>query len=291
MITTLSVGGWELRRVLAARSTLLLAAGIVAFFMALTAFKHQWLVPLDDRGHVLMTLYGSTALGQVLQVVAVVVTFFGLLVPFLAADGVAREYRQRTHELVMTTAVPGWALVAGRFVAVLVQTVAAALLALAGTLAAQALVHAAQPDFPAPDAGALLALWALLVVPAGVLLAGASFLAGTLAPRRGMVVKIAVVLVWIALAAVVDLARNLTWYPYWSPAGNALLGAAETAFVQAYVAIAGTTAAADPASVLRAQQTALDLRPWLLPHLGLAVIGLAGAAVAAAGFRRFRGLA
>jgi ABC-type transport system involved in multi-copper enzyme maturation permease subunit len=291
MFTTLSIGGWELRRVVAARSTLLLAAGIVAFFTALVAFKHEWLLPLDDRGHVLTTLYGSTALGQVYQVVAVVLTFFGLLVPFLAADGVAREHRQRTHELVMTTAVPGWALVAGRFVAVLVQTLVAALLALAGTLAAQALVHAAQPAFPAPNVGSLLALWGVLLLPAGVLLAGVSFLAGTLAPRRGMVVKIAVVLVWIALAAVVDLARQWTWYPYWSPAGNALLGAADTAFVQAYVAIAGTTAAVDPAIVLRAQGTALDLRPWLLPHLGLAAIGLAGAAVAAAGFRRFRGLA
>ena len=105
-----------------------------------------------------------------------------------------------------------------------------------------------------------------------------------------MVVKIAVVLVWIALAAIVDLTRTLAWYPFWSPAGNALLGVADTAFVQAYVAIAGTTTAADPAIALHAQQTALDLRPWMLPHLGLVAIGLAGAAAAAAGFRRFRGL-
>jgi ABC-type transport system involved in multi-copper enzyme maturation permease subunit len=290
MIETLSIGGWELRRVLATRSTPLLAAGITGFFVALVAFKHQWLLPLNDRGHVLTWLYGSSPLGQVYEVVAVVMTFFGLLVPFLAADGVAREHRQRTHELVMTTAVPAWALVAGRFVAVLAQTIAAALLALAGTLAALLLVHAAQPEFPAPDVRSLLALWAVLVVPAGVLLAGASFLAGTLAPRRGMVVKIAVVLVWIALAAVVDLTRTLDWYPFWSPAGSALLGVADTAFVQTYVAIAGTTTAADPTVALRAQQTALDLRPWMLPHLGLAAIGLAAAAAAAAGCRRFRGL-
>jgi ABC-type transport system involved in multi-copper enzyme maturation permease subunit len=290
MIETLTVGGWELRRVLATRSTVLLAAGITGFFLALVAFKHQWLLPLNDRGHVLMWLYGSSPLGQVYEVVAVVITFFGLLVPFLAADGVAREHRQRTHELVMTTAVPAWALVAGRFVAVLAQTLAAAVLALAGTLAALLLVHSAQPEFPAPDVPTLLSLWAVLVLPAGVLLAGASFLAGTLAPRRGMVVKIAVVLVWIALAAVVDLTRTVAWYPFWSPAGTALLGVADAAFVQAYVAIAGTTTATDPAIALRAQQTALDLRPWMLPHLGLAAIGLAGGATAAAGFRRFRGL-
>jgi ABC-type transport system involved in multi-copper enzyme maturation permease subunit len=290
MIETLTVGGWELRRVLATRSTLLLGAGITGFFLALVAFKHQWLLPLDDRSHVLMLLYGSSPLGQVYEVVAVVITFFGLLVPFLAADGVAREHRQRTHELVMTTAVPASTLVAGRFVAVLAQTVAAALLALAGTLAALLLVHSVQSGFPAPDVPSLLGLWAVLVVPAGVLLAGTSFLAGTLAPRRGMVVKIAVVLAWIALAAVVDLARPFAWYPFWSPAGNALLGVAGTAFVRTYVAIAGTTTAADPAIALHAQQTALDLRPWMLPHLGLAAIGLAAAAAAAAGFRRFRGL-
>jgi hypothetical protein len=112
MIETLSIGGWELRRVIASRSTLLLGAGITAFFVALVAFKHQWLLPLDDRTHVLVPLYGSSPLGEVYEVVAVVVTFFGLLVPFLAAEGVAREHRQRTHELVMTTAVPARALVA-----------------------------------------------------------------------------------------------------------------------------------------------------------------------------------
>jgi hypothetical protein len=190
----------------------------------------------------------------------------------------------------MTTAVPAWTLVAGRFVAVLAQTLTAALLALAGTLAAQLAVHATQPAFPTPDVRALLALWGLLVVPAGVLLAGVSFLAGTLAPRRGMVVKIGVVLVWIALAAVVDLTHQFGWYSYWSPAGNALLGVAGTAYVQAYMAIAGTTATADPGIALRAQEAMLDLRPWVLPHLGLVAIGLAGAAAAAAGFRRFRGL-
>jgi ABC-type transport system involved in multi-copper enzyme maturation permease subunit len=289
MVQTLTIGGWELRRVLAARSTLLFAAGITAFFMALVAFKHTWVLPLNDRSHVMALLYGSTPLGTVYEVVAVVMTFFGLLVPFLAADGVAREHRQRTHELVMTTAAPAWALVTGRFLAVMAQTLVAALLAFAGTLAAQLLVHAAQSDFPAPDVRSLMTLWALLVIPAGILVAGVSFLAGTLAPRRGMVVKIGVVLVWIALAAVVDFS-HVGWYPYWSPAGNALLGVADAALVQGYLALAGTTSAADPGLALRAQQTALDLRPWMLPHAGLVVIGLASATAAAAGFRRFRGV-
>jgi ABC-type transport system involved in multi-copper enzyme maturation permease subunit len=140
-----AVCGWELRRVLASRSTLLLAAGVTGFFTALVLFKHQWLLPLNERGHVLAWLYGSTSLGQVYEVVAVVITFFGLLVPFLATDGVARDHRHRTHELVMTTAVPGWAFVAGRFLAALAQVAAAALLALAGTLAAELLVHSWQP--------------------------------------------------------------------------------------------------------------------------------------------------
>jgi hypothetical protein len=60
--------------------------------------------------------------------------------------------------------------------------------------------------------------------------------------------------------------------------------------VQTYVALAGGTGAVDPATALRAQQATLDLQPWLLPHLGLALVGLAGAGVAAVRFRRFRGL-
>src|ERR1700716_3177101 len=90
-----TVCGWELGRVLANWSTLLLATGVVAFFMALVAFKHQWLVPVHEGAHVPGWLSGSSALGQVYEVVAVVITFFGLLVPFLSADGVARERRQR----------------------------------------------------------------------------------------------------------------------------------------------------------------------------------------------------
>ena len=129
----------------------------------------------------------------------------------------------------------------------------------------------------------------MLLVPAGVLLAGVSFLAGTLVPRLGTVVKIGVVLAWIALAAVVDLSSSLPWYPYWSPNGNVLLGIADQTWVRAYLAIGGATATADPALALRAQQAGLDLVPWLLPHAALAAIGLAAAAVAAAGFRRFRG--
>jgi ABC-type transport system involved in multi-copper enzyme maturation permease subunit len=285
-----TVCGWELRRVLASRSTLALAGATIAVFAALVTFKHQWLFPLDDRTHVLMWLYGSSSLGQVYEMVAVVLTFFGLLVPFLAADGVARDHRQRTHELVMTTAVPDWAFVTGRFLAVLAQTLAAGLLTLAGLLAAELLVHSSRPEFPAPDVASLLSLWAVLLVPAGVLLAGVSFLAGTLAPRRGTVVKIAVVLVWIGMAAVVDFSSSLAWYPYWSPAGNALLDVARQTWVQTYVALSGTRASVDPSLALRAQEATIDLRPWVLPHVGLAVIGLAAAVLAAVRFRRFRGL-
>ena len=97
-------------------------------------------------------------------------------------------------------------------------------------------------------------------------------------------------LVWIALAAVVDFAGSLAWYPYWSPAGNALLGVADRAMVEAPLAAAGASGAQEAAAALRAQQIAVDLHPWLAPHLGLAAIGLASAVVASIAFRRFRGL-
>ena len=290
LATVAAVWGWELRRLLATRSAFLLAGGVTLFFVALVAFKHQWLLPIDDRAHILLPLYGSSALGQGYEVVAVVITFFGLLVPFLATDGVARDRRQRTHELLMTTAVPTWAFVAGRFLAVLAQTLAAGLLAGAGTLAAEQLVHASQAGFPAPDVRSLVALWAVLIVPAGVLLTGASFLGGVLVPRLSAVIKTGVVLVWIAMAALVDLSDRLPWYPYWSPAGNSILGATGRALLQAYAAAGGSTGTPDQALALRAQQSAIDLGPWLLPHAGLAAIGLGLGAVAALTFRRFRGV-
>jgi hypothetical protein len=224
-----AVCGWELRRVVASRSTLAVAAGVSACFLGLVAFKHQWLLPVDDRAHVVAWLYGSSPLGQTYEVAAVVITFFGLLVP------------------------------------------------------------ATQPGFPAPDVRSLLALWAVLVLPAGVLLAGAGFLGGTLAPRLTAVVKVAVVLAWIALAAIVDLSGSLPWFPYWSPSGNALLGLADRSFARAYLAAGAGPGAPDPAAAAHAQRAALDLTPWLPSHLGLVALGLAAAAVAAACFRRFRG--
>jgi hypothetical protein len=39
----------------------------------------------------------------------------GLYLPFIAADGVARDVQRRTHELLMASAVPSRAYIWGRF--------------------------------------------------------------------------------------------------------------------------------------------------------------------------------
>jgi ABC-type transport system involved in multi-copper enzyme maturation permease subunit len=66
-----------------------------------------------------------------------------LLLPFVAADGVTRDLTRRTHELLMTTAVPSWAYVWGRYLTGLLMSLGLAVLLLAAILA--------YGSAPAPD--------------------------------------------------------------------------------------------------------------------------------------------
>jgi ABC-type transport system involved in multi-copper enzyme maturation permease subunit len=71
----------------------------IQLFDAGVAFDSRW--PLLDI---------VAALGDLLWLLL-------MLVPIIVADAVVRDYKQRLHELIMTTAVPTWAYVWGRFLA------------------------------------------------------------------------------------------------------------------------------------------------------------------------------
>lgn len=281
--TALTVCAWELRRHLANRMTPLLGVAVVLFFAATAAFKHEWLVPISDSRHIYMTVYASTAWGALYQVVAVLVTFFGMLVPFLTADAVARDQKQRVHELLMTTPLVSGAYVWGRFLAALLSSLVAVVLAALAVLAVNLGLNAAQPGYPPPNVGSLALSWLVTAVPAVVLLGGTSFLIGTVYPRLAMVVKLAMVLLWIALIFVVDIGHGLGWFAYWTPTSNGILK------VLLPQLVAGASGGApDAAAMLRAQGQLPDLWPWAGPHIALVLIGLLAVAIAAASFHRFR---
>jgi hypothetical protein len=287
--TALSVCGWELRRQLASRTTPILGAALALFFTAIVLFKHTWLLQTNDATHAGITVLASTAWGGMYAIVGVLLLFFGMVVPFLATDAVARDQRQRTHELLMTTLVTSTAYVGGRFLAALAACLSGAVVVAVAVLAANVLLSLSDPTYPAPQVGPFLAAWLVLMLPAAVLLAGAGFLGGTLLPRLTMAVKLLLLLLWVGLDLITDVGRWTDWFPYWTPSGKWVIKTLLPGLVERYTtAASGLDAAGQRQLALTVQQQPPDLWPWVGPHLGLALAGLAAGAVAALTFRRFR---
>ena len=151
------------------------ALGIAAFcfFTGLLGVRNQW-------GYVL----GTSALGQLAELVYDLMLVFGVILPFLITDQVAHDYQERMHELLMTTALPTRIYVLGRYLAVLLISLGLAIC----LLIAQLLVNLALPmmdtHFPSANPFITFSLWVRLAFPAGTLLASLCFCMGTLFPAR-----------------------------------------------------------------------------------------------------------
>ena len=104
------------------------------------------------------------------------------LLTFVMADGVTRDVNRRTHELLMTTALPAWAYVWGRYLAGLVVSLGLALLLLASILGMGGLLHLTVANYPLPQIGVVLLLWVGIVVPATILVSSLSFALGPPSP-------------------------------------------------------------------------------------------------------------
>jgi hypothetical protein len=154
-----------------------------------------------------------------------------------------------------------------------------------------ALLHLTTPLYPLPQIGAALLLWGGLIVPATVLVSGLSFSLGTVFPRRSTLVKIVIMVGWVACAEILpfSLKSSLfsTWYSDWDPTGTvtAIKILTQYPFDQLHTA----TSMAQFQQILLAQENMMpNIGGWFLPHLALAGIGLALAALASLCFRRFR---
>jgi ABC-type transport system involved in multi-copper enzyme maturation permease subunit len=286
----LVVAGWELRRLGASASNFGLAAGVFVLFAGLVWVKHRWAIPVENgsgRG-VVLNVIGSTALGTVFEVVALLLLFFGVLVPFVVADGVARDHRQRVHELLMAAPISSEAYVLGRFIASLAVAIVLSIVMLGAVATADLTISLSEPGFVALNWGGLLLTWAVLVVPAVVVIGGLSFMLSTLMPRIATPAKVAVVLGWVLLSVVVDVGHGLGWFGYWTPTGNGVLKVLPQAAAERYASLLQAGAGNASSLSLQVQQQLPNLWPWVLPHVGLVVIGVACAGIAALRFRRFQ---
>ena len=198
-----------------------------------------------------------------------------LLLPFVTADGVTRDLQRRTHELLMTTALPTWAYVWGRYLMGLLMSLGLALLMLAAILGMGLLLHLTIADYPAPEIGTVLLLWVGMVVPATVLVSSLGFALGTLLPRQSTLVKIGILVVWFIGAVIIppsgvgDTTAPPAWYSTWDPTS-----AATAQGMLASIVLTSKTSSTRPPAwrncssiLLTVENTLPDIGGWFAPHL------------------------
>ena len=283
---------WELRRFLVSRLFWFQALGVLCFLLFLTWALHasDGFATVSHKVQLSAFIAGTSA-GGLLHTLPTILLVLVLILPFVTADGVTRDLSRRTHELLMTTALPTWAYVWGRYLAGLVMSLGLALLLLASILGMGGLLHLTVADYPLPQTGAVLFLWVGMVIPATILVSSLGFALSTLFPRLATLVKVVILVAWIVGAEVIP--RGLvttnppTWYVNWDPtsAGTAL-GLLPSYFVHLSSSI--TSEAQLQQLVLSMENKLPDLAGWFVPHLGLSGFSLLLVLVAAFAFKRTR---
>jgi len=298
-----AVLGWELRRVLASRASWVMAAGTFGVFVALMllAWWRDNLFTLSTPSGTLSFHYPATSVwGLIVTYPQSPGMFLGVLLPFVCVAGIARDLNRRTHELLMTTALPSWAYVWGRYLASLCFSLVLAGMIFLAIVVVTGLLHLVDSGvYPPVVLSSILAFWMLVVLPPTLLLSGLSFSLGALLPRRANLVTLGVILAWFTCGASFwylvnpnyrDPSAHPSPYVTWDPTSIAPTFPLERQFVHQVTAAAHTL---DMPAVLRyeraLQQTLPDLSAWIAPHVVWAAVGIAAVGIACLAFRRFRG--
>lgn len=302
----LAVTAWELRRFRASRSTWLLPAAALPLFLLILWTEREPMSwgPVNIFDHTTLRFtFGSSivslsAWGLTFILPTGILFLLAVMLPFVSADGVALDLKRRTHELLMTTAVPSWAYVWGRFLAVLLLCLGLAVLQLIAILGMGLALHLnlGGPDSPAPQIGSTIALWAAMILPTTLLVSSASFALGTFLPRYTMLVKVCTMVVWCIVAQIIptmSIWQNIhrpVWYEDWDPT-SALLWRAfhyDSAFTQATLQLATHPTGSQLSHLFQSvEYQQPDLWAWLGPHLLWAALGLALVGSAVWAFKRF----
>ncbi len=292
-----AVVAWELRRFSASRLFWLQALLFVGLILLVTRLAH------NDIGSqtATFTFNGSVAIsspwGLLSQLPSGMLLLLCLILPFVNADGVSRDLSRRTHELLMTTPVPTWAYVWGRYLAGLLMSLGLALLLLVAIVGLGLLRHLTDSTYPSPELGPVLLLWVGMVVTATVLVSSLSFALGTLFPRQATLVKVVILLAWFVVAFILPAAMfgpgntpPPAWYVNWDPTSGAtkfgLLPQYQTAWQNQFAT--ATTLAQAQRIFIAVENMVPGNMAWLAPHLLLAAGSLLLVLLAALSFQRFR---
>ena len=284
---------WELRRFLASRLFWFQALGFWGFLLLIIWALHA----SDQTGMVagseqLSANVAGTSAGGLLRTLPTYLIILALLLPFVTADGVTRDQQRRTHELLMTTALPTWAYVWGRYLAGLMMSLGLALLLLASILGMGGLLHLTVADYPLPQIDAVLLLWVGMVFPATILVSSFGFALSTLFPRLSTLVKVVILVAWMVGALVLPLGLGKTtpppaWYVNWDPtSGITALGLRLSYAIHLGPTI--TNEAQLQQLILTVENKMPDIAGWFAPHLLLAGLSLVLVLIAALAFKRSR---
>lgn len=288
----LAVLAWELRRFRASRLFWIQA---LCFFVLLLFVLWFGREPDTFRFHTFSaSVAGTSAWGLVELLPFDLLVLLVFLLPFVNADGVTRDLQRRTHELLMTTALPTQAYVWGRYLMGLLVSLGLALLLLVAILGTGLLLHLTSTDYPAPAIGNVLLLWVGMVVPATILLSSVSFALGTLLPRQSTLVKIVILVAWFIGALILPSGlRDTTtappaWYSAWDPTSAVTARGILFQYLVDLKRVPPTSEAHVQQAMLTIENRLPDIGTWLVPHLVLAGLSLVLVVLAACTFQRFR---
>ena len=272
------VTGWELKYHVANQTSWVLYAAAFCSFIGILSVRNQW-------GYLL----GTTALGQLAELVYDLMLIFGVMLPFLVTDMIAHDYQQRMHELLMSTSIPTRVYVFGRYLAAVLVSLGLAISLLVSQLLINFVLPLLDNQFPTANPAATLSFWIRLTLPTAILVCSLCFCLGTLFPRLTALPKLAACIAWIILALDND-PTDLTWRAYWNPTGAGMITLLYEEFQElvqkGLPAILGSVQQAE--FIQRIQQFMPDLRPWAGPFLALAGIGMLLGFLTVISFNRFR---
>ncbi|HET8843931.1 MAG TPA: ABC transporter permease [Ktedonobacteraceae bacterium] len=294
----LNVMVWELRRFYASRLFWLQALGFFCFMLFVTWAQktpEQFGRPAAPGQEELSGFIAGTSSWGLLQALPSILLVLILLLPFITADGVARDLQRRTHELLLTTALPTWAYVWGRYLIGLLIGMGLAVLLLAAVMGMGLLLHLTVPAYPLPPTNAVLLLWVGMVVPAVVLVSSLSFALSTLLPRMTTLVKFVILVIWVIGAVILPSGlRDTTppaWYVNWDPTSAVTALGLFHQYSASFNGLQGINTEAQLQQYLLAIENKVpDITGWLAPHLLLAVASLLLVLVTALIFKRFRNM-
>jgi ABC-type transport system involved in multi-copper enzyme maturation permease subunit len=315
----LAVTRWELRRALASRATLIISLLLFGVLVALLGFSLQqqyYTISGTARlanGTVVqrtLTDFGTrNSLFGLAILFPITLLEFALFLPFVTADGVSLDLKRRTHEILMTTPLPGRAYVWGRYLAAMLVAFGMACLLLLALLVTGVALHLHDANhYQALDLPGTIVIWAVVVLPTTFVFSSLCFAFGLLLPRRTNLVKAGAVFAWFVIALVLqafifdqvrysagfDQGNAPAWwtaYETWQPTNTDAGHLFIEQFLQHLNAIVTNGSLSDQAVQQRA--TALwgqmpDLGAFLLAHMVWIVVSVAAVAAASLTFRRFR---